>query len=193
MSPYARRALEAPTLSAEQERELLLRCRGGDPRAREALIEAGLRWVVLHALRRRVEPEHFDDAVQDGTAALIRAVDRFDPARGTRLVSFAWSWIDGAMRQPPRPLLLPLGDVPEPATTDPDALHDALDTLSELDARLLRDRFGLDDGTVPSTRPEVAARLGLSIAEVRRRETRALQQLRREWAAPVVGSPGPDC
>ena len=193
MSPYARRALEAPKLSADQERELLVRCRNGDPRAREALIEAGLRWVVLHALRRRVDPEHFDDAVQDGTAALIRAVDRFDPARGTRLVSFAWPWIDGAIHQPSHPLPLPLGELPEPVTTDPGALHDALDTLSELDARLLRERFGLDRDTDPRSRPEVAACLGLSIAEVRRREARALERLRREWAAPVVGSPGPDC
>ncbi|OUZ09416.1 hypothetical protein BHE97_10145 [Aeromicrobium sp. PE09-221] len=193
MSPYARRALEAPPLSAEEERELLVRCREGDPRARRVLIETGLRWVVLHALRRRVGPEDFDDAVQDGTAALIRAVDRFDPDRGTRLVSFAWPWIDGAMRRPPHPSLLPLDEVSEPATTDAGALHDALDTLSEFDARILKDRFGLEPGSDPRSRAEVAARLGLAVAEVRRREARALEHLRREWAAPVVGSPGPDC
>lgn len=193
MSPYARRALEAPQLTAAQERVLLARHRDGDARARELLIKAGLRWVVLHALRRRITADEFDDAVQDGTAALIRAIDRFDPARGSRLVSFAWPWIDGAMHPPPRPPLVPLDDAPEPSTAEPGLLHDALDALDELDARVLRARFGLEESTAPCTRAEVASGLGLTIAEVRRREAGALERLRQDWAAPVVGPSGADC
>jgi len=193
MSPYARARLAQPALTRDQERSLARLARAGDRHARERLIEAGTRWVVLHALRRRVTPDAFDDAVQDGTAGLIAAIDRYDPDRGVRLATFAWRWIDGAIARGERDRRHRLPDAE--AASHPEQPIDGRDLLYRLepiDAGILTARFGLD-GAAPRTRAEIAAALSLSVGQVRRREERALIRLRRQLPGPDVGGACANC
>ncbi len=83
------------TITASEEILLTLRARAGDQKARNRLIES--HWFLcgkLAAKYRRKLP--FDDAMSEAMAALILAVDRFDPANG-RLKTYAWQWMRGAI------------------------------------------------------------------------------------------------
>lgn len=71
----------------------------GDLHARERLIEAYL--PLVHGLAQRFahSGERLEDLVQVGAIGLIKAVDRFDPARGVGLATFATPNILGEMRR----------------------------------------------------------------------------------------------
>lgn len=65
---------------------------------RERTIVAHLPLVVAIARRYAHRGESFEDLVQVGSLALIRAVDRFDPGRGAALAAFAAPTIEGEIR-----------------------------------------------------------------------------------------------
>ncbi|MFD1860852.1 hypothetical protein EHW97_14270 [Aeromicrobium camelliae] len=190
MSPFARQILALPALDRSTEQQLARRAAAGDREARERLIRAGLRWVVLHALRRGRVGAEFDDAVQDGVVALIGAVDRFDPERNVRLATFAWAAIDGAMSPRWR---VPVTTIEPTAPSETGPADDLLDGLHEGDAELLRSRFGLGQDGTPRSRREVAMLFGLTESQVRTREERALNRLRRQWGRPGVALSGGGC
>ena len=124
--------------------------------------------------------------MQSGTLGLIAAVDRFDPDRGCRLATYAWPWITAAIRATVRadPPLGTLdatvsGAIPEPA----DDLRPALAHLPLRLAAVIRLRYRLGEPAgPPRTRKEVAMRLGLTVAQVRADEARAMAQLRARLA-----------
>jgi RNA polymerase sigma-32 factor len=64
-----------------------------DERAAEELIKRNLRFVVKVAMGYRKYGAPLPDLIQEGNLGLIRAVEKFDPERGTRLISYAVWWI----------------------------------------------------------------------------------------------------
>jgi RNA polymerase primary sigma factor len=119
---YLEHVGQVPLLSAEQEVDLAKRARAGavaselcggelgphgrarlritirDGRcASERLVEANLRLVVSIARRYRGLGLDFLDLVQEGNLGLLRAVARFDPARGFRFSTYASWWIRQAV------------------------------------------------------------------------------------------------
>jgi RNA polymerase sigma-B factor len=73
--------------------------RTGDPRLREAAIERYMPLARRLARRYHHGREPFDDLVQVAYLGLVKAIDRFDPARGTRFSSFAVPTISGELRR----------------------------------------------------------------------------------------------
>src|SRR5699024_3693716 len=98
MDDYIAGILRRGDIDRDTEARCAHAARRGDRRARAELIESGQRPVVLRALMLGYRGEELTEAVQNGTVALIEAVDRFDPDRGTRLTTFAWWPIARAMR-----------------------------------------------------------------------------------------------
>ncbi len=94
---YLAEVARIPLLTEEEERELALRMRDGDPHAREHLIVAHLRLVV--AMAREYGDVGLDllDLIQEGNLGLMEAVDRFEVERGVRLSAYARWWIRQAM------------------------------------------------------------------------------------------------
>jgi len=83
-----------PMLSEEDERELALRFRNDeDLEAARQLVMAHLRFVVRVARGYLGYGLPHGDLIQEGNIGLMKAVKRFDPAVGVRLVSFAVHWI----------------------------------------------------------------------------------------------------
>lgn len=84
----------APMLSAEEEHELACRFRDeGDLEAARKLVFSHLRFVVKIARGYAGYGLAQNDLVQEGSIGLMKAVKRFDPGMGVRLVSFAVHWI----------------------------------------------------------------------------------------------------
>jgi len=81
-------------LSAEEEYDLAVRhMRDGDMDTAHRLICANLRFVVKVANEYRGYGLRLLDLVQEGNVGLMMAVKKFDPARGTRLITYAVWWI----------------------------------------------------------------------------------------------------
>jgi RNA polymerase sigma-32 factor len=94
LDSYIQAVNRVPMLSGEEEQELAQRLRlHNDLEAAQRLIVAHLRFVV-HVARSYVGYGlPLGDLVQEGNVGLMKAVKRFDPAHGVRLVSFAVHWI----------------------------------------------------------------------------------------------------
>lgn len=81
-------------LSAEEEYDLAIRhMQEGDMEAAHRLICANLRFVVKVANEYRGYGLRLLDLVQEGNIGLMMAVKKFDPTRGTRLITYAVWWI----------------------------------------------------------------------------------------------------
>jgi RNA polymerase sigma-32 factor len=89
-----------PILSQEEENELAMRFqKEGDLRAAETLVLSNLRYVARIAHGYKGYGLAFADLVQEGSIGLMKAVKRFDPSMGVRLVSFAVHWIKSEIHE----------------------------------------------------------------------------------------------
>src|SRR5689334_25047085 len=84
------------------DEQLATRARGGDARAREALILRHRRLVGRLARDFRASGFADEDLRQAGTVGLILAVDRFQPEKGARFVTYACVTIRGELRSEER-------------------------------------------------------------------------------------------
>jgi RNA polymerase sigma-32 factor len=91
---YIDRVSQIPVLSREDELALAIRFRAeGDLDAARQLVLSHLRFVVHIARGYLGYGLPMGDLVQEGNVGLMKAVKRFDPGVGVRLVSFAVHWI----------------------------------------------------------------------------------------------------
>ena len=186
MDSLARHLLSQPPLDVASERSLARAACAGDREARGELIRASLRLVALRVHHLGLRGDALDEAMQSGTLGLIAAVDRFDPDRGCRLATYVWPWITAAIRVRAR-IESPLDgvDVPDPdEAVDPsDDVHPALEHLPLRLAAVIRLRYRLGEQPgPPRSRKEVALRLGMTVAQVRADEARAMTHLRSRLA-----------
>jgi RNA polymerase sigma-32 factor len=94
LDAYLDRVSKVPVLSREDEQELARRFRDhGDVDSARALVLSHLRFVVHIARGYAGYGLPLGDIVQEGNLGLMKAVKRFDPEIGVRLVSFAVHWI----------------------------------------------------------------------------------------------------
>ncbi|MGB5425859.1 MAG: RNA polymerase sigma factor RpoH [Gammaproteobacteria bacterium] len=94
LDQYIQAALSVPLLSAEQERSLALRLQNeGDLDAARDLVMSHLRFVIRIARGYSGYGLALGDLVQEGNIGLMKAVKRFDPNAGVRLVSYAVHWV----------------------------------------------------------------------------------------------------
>jgi RNA polymerase sigma-32 factor len=94
LDQYLRQINRLPLLSAERERELALRLRDhNDLEAARELVLSHLRFVVKIARGYSGYGLPLADLIQEGSIGLMKAVRRFDPDVGVRLVSFAVHWV----------------------------------------------------------------------------------------------------
>lgn len=185
-------------LSADEEREWLIRYSQGDPEARNVLIERNLR-LVAHIIKKYyTQSADQEDLISIGTIGLIKGISSFDPSKGARLATYAARCIENeilmyfrsqkktqgeislsdSIESDKEGNALQLIDVVGMDDTMLEDLHDrdnALrihtllkECLTTREAEIIRLRYGLG-GTVPLTQREIASSFGISRSYVSRR------------------------
>lgn len=172
LSLYLREIGQRKLLTPSEERALAERVQRGDEEARQRLMEANLRLVVYLAKRSvpRGDPDLLLDLIQEGNLGLFRAVERFDPKRGTRFSTYAAYWIRQAVQRAlarSRTIRLP---------------EHVLEQIARM--RRARHRLYQELGRQP-TAEEFAAELAISRTELERLEELSLETVSLE--KPIRG------
>ena len=96
---YLREIGQVPLLTIPEENSLAARIKKGDKAAREHMIKANLRLVVKIAH----DYENFGlpllDLISEGNIGLMKAVERFDPAKGGKLSTYGSWWIKQSIKR----------------------------------------------------------------------------------------------
>lgn len=96
---YMREIMKTDLLTPEQEVELAARIKTGDEKAREIMIKANLRLVVKLARDYSNYGVPLADLISEGNIGLMKAVEKFDPAKGGKLSTYAGWWIKQAIKR----------------------------------------------------------------------------------------------
>jgi RNA polymerase sigma-32 factor len=159
-----------PILTREEENRLAVRYKNeNDFAAGQALVTSNLRFVIKVALGYRNYGVRLMDLIQEGNIGLMKAVERFDPDKGFRLISYAiwwikayiqnyiirsWSLVKIGTTQAQRKLFYRIWDLPEAPDADfhrenvsklADKIHVTEDEIIDMGARLKAHDLSLDD------------------------------------------------
>jgi RNA polymerase primary sigma factor len=175
------------------------------------IISANLRLVVSIAKRHVGQSENFFELVSDGNMSLIRAVEKFDFARGNKFSTYAsWAIMKNYARTIPdehrqrdrfRTSNSEMFGAAEDSRSDQYEQESSqlqresqvgriLDRLDEREQRIIISRFGLTRGEEPQTLKEVGAAMGVTKERVRQIEARALNKLRKAAQEERIEIPG---
>ena len=100
LDAYISAVNQVPVLTVEEEQALARAYRDGeDLDAAKSLIMSHLRFVVHVARGYQGYGLGMGDLIQEGNIGLMKAVKRFDPDQGVRLVSFAVHWVRAEMHE----------------------------------------------------------------------------------------------
>ena len=100
LESYIQAASRIPVLSVEEERKLAERLHyDGDVEAARELVLSHLRFVIHIARSYAGYGLSQADLIQEGNVGLMKAVKRFNPEYGVRLVSFAVHWIKAEIHE----------------------------------------------------------------------------------------------
>ena len=162
LDAYIQTASRYPLLSEAEERRLAERLRDhGDVDAARQLVLSHLRLVISIARGYLGYGLPHADLIQEGNIGLMKAVKRFDPSRGVRLVSFAMHWIKAEIHE----YILKNWRLVKVATTK--AQRKLFFNL-----RSMKSEFEGTDTLSVAQADAVAARLGVKAEEVVEMETR---------------------
>jgi len=93
LSMYLAEINQYKLLTQEEEQKLARRFTKGDLKAGHTMVTSNLRFVVKVAYEYRSYGIKMSDLIQEGNIGLMKAVQKFDPDKGIRLISYAVWWI----------------------------------------------------------------------------------------------------
>ncbi len=99
LETYLREINETALLSGHDEQELAIAIGNGDVAARDRMVRANLRLVVNIARGYAGKGLGLQDLIEEGNLGLLRAVEGFDPAMGTRFSTYASYWIKQSIKR----------------------------------------------------------------------------------------------
>ena len=99
LNRYLQEIGRIPLLTPQQEVELAGKIKNGDAAARERMINANLRLVVTIARDYTNLGLPLLDLISEGNIGLTKAVERFDPAKGAKLSTYAMWWIKQSIKR----------------------------------------------------------------------------------------------
>ncbi len=99
LETYLREINETPLLSPDEEQDLAIAIGEGDIASRDRMVRANLRLVVNIARGYTGKGLSLQDLIEEGNLGLLRAVEGFDPAMGTRFSTYASYWIKQSIKR----------------------------------------------------------------------------------------------
>ncbi len=99
LETYLHEINETQLLAAEDEQDLAVAIGEGDIQARDRMVRANLRLVVNIARGYTGKGLGLQDLIEEGNLGLLRAVEGFDPAMGTRFSTYASYWIKQSIKR----------------------------------------------------------------------------------------------
>jgi RNA polymerase primary sigma factor len=99
LSRYLQEIGRIPLLTPQEEIELAAKIKNGDGAARERMINSNLRLVVTIAHDYANLGLPLIDLISEGNIGLTKAVERFDPAKGAKLSTYAMWWIKQSIKR----------------------------------------------------------------------------------------------
>jgi RNA polymerase primary sigma factor len=99
LETYLREINETALLTSDDEHELAIAVGNGDVSARDHMVRANLRLVVNIARGYTGKGLGLQDLIEEGNLGLLRAVEGFDPAMGTRFSTYASYWIKQSIKR----------------------------------------------------------------------------------------------
>jgi RNA polymerase primary sigma factor len=90
---YLKEVNEIPLLSPKEESDLAEKAVKGDKLAADELVTRNLRFVISVAKQYATDKISLEDLVNEGNIGLIKAVEKFDPTKGYKFISFAVWWV----------------------------------------------------------------------------------------------------
>ncbi len=93
LQKYLKEISQTPTLSRNEEQQLARRAKKGDEEAIQKLIESNLKFVVSIAARYQNRGLSYAELISEGNMGLIKAIEKFDPDKEIKLISYAVWWI----------------------------------------------------------------------------------------------------
>lgn len=96
---YMREISETPLLTSKEEVKLAALIKKGDQDARTRMIKANLRLVVKIAQDYSNYGLPLMDLISEGNIGLMKAVERFDPAKGGKLSTYGSWWIKQSIKR----------------------------------------------------------------------------------------------
>ena len=156
LEAYLRTVQSMPLLTAGREQDLALRFRTlQDLDAARELVLSHLRLVVAISRQYGGYGLPQSDLIQEGNVGLMKAVRRFDPTRGVRLVSFALHWIKAEIHE----YILKNWQMVKVATTKSQR-------KLFFNLRALKRSLGAESGVTPEQASEIAQTLRVSPEDV---------------------------
>lgn len=148
LESYIRAANSFPVLSREEEISLAKKMQeNGDINAAHQLVLSHLRTVVTIARGYLGYGLPHADLIQEGNIGLMKAVRRFDPERGVRLISFAIHWIKAEIHE----FIMRNWRLVKIATTKPQrklffnlrSMKKGLDTMNQAEVATMAEQLGV--------------------------------------------------
>lgn len=195
--------------SQEEESDKISLLESGDERAKAELVEHNLRLVVYIAKKFEGSGTDGDDLVSVGTIGLIKAINSFKSDKNIKLATYASRCIENEILMYLRRMSRLKQEVSfdEPLNTDwegnelllsdvmgtdadsvysdieggveRELLKASLSKLSPREQRIMKMRFGLDDGE-SMTQKDVAEKLGISQSYISRLEKKIISKLKKD-------------
>jgi len=196
-------------LTEEEEALKIAEMRNGSEEARNILIEHNLRLVAHITKKFEGSGEDSDDLISIGTIGLIKAINTYDPSKGTRLATYAARCIENEILMHLRAtkkqkvevsLYDPIGvdkegneiSLIDVLGTEQDVVADSVENtfeqkrvmekiivLTSREKKVLELRYGLFN-SLRKTQREIAKKLGISRSYVSRIEKKAIEKLMKE-------------
>ena len=207
LNAYMSEISEGELLTDEQEKILAEQIQKGNKYALDELTSANLRYVVKVAKQYTGRGVALEDLISEGNIGLMRAAEKFDPARGKRFVTFAAPFIRKSIEEAidkqegsSQPISvdepIPLGsqnnfsllnvledkDAPRADQhTEQEALilelKKVIDVLDEREQTVIKYFFGIECDHL--TMAEIATTMGIKRERVRQIRDKAVRKLRK--------------
>jgi RNA polymerase sigma factor (sigma-70 family) len=170
---YLEQLATRPALPAEPARDLVAAAQAGDLEARAQLVEAYMPLIAGIARTYRTGQVQRQELLQEGAVGVLRALERYDPARGVPFWGYASWWVRQAMQQL-------VSELSRPVVLSDRALRH-LSRLKQVHHEELQ-RSGRE-----LSRDELAERSGLELEQV---DDLLATERGRSLDEPIVGSDG---